>query len=503
MRRFATMSTSALLVLACSFGVLANASSVSGGPLTWNPSGGPLTWNLCSEPDFEGIECGTLMVPKDDEDPGAGTFDLAVARLPATGSRRERVGSLFFNPGGPGESGIDLIGEIGGALGSDLRRHFDLVVWDPRGVGRSSGLSECVGGEFAPPATGPVKWAAVLNQMRQTQAAANAACEAMYPDVVPYISTNATVRDLERLRVAVGDKKLTYWGTSYGTRIGYLYAHAYPERVRAMLLSSSVNPNGSWHNFVEGAGTSADSALGLLFDAYPESAAHYRSASSKLVAHTLTLPSGTVFTQWHARAMLLGWASSESNYATAASFLETVDVAVNGSGRAQAAAALALDKVMDWPTHFPIHGGATAFIGCLDYADRIDPIEQDRIARHLRAEAPITGWFNAQALFYCQGMTVTPDPVPVDIGSNWQTPMLIVGSTRDALTPYGWTIDMARTFRNSRVVTYVGAQHTAFLGAGSRCVDQYGIDYLVRLKRPQIDVACPSVLAAPRRRTAP
>jgi hypothetical protein len=94
-------------------------------------------------------------------------------------------------------------------------------------------------------------------------------------------------------------------------------------------------------------------------------------------------------------------------------------------------------------------------------------------------------------------MTVTPDPVPVDFGSNWQTPMLIVGSTRDALTPYAWTIDMARTFRNSRVVTYVGGQHTPFLGAGSACVDRYGIDYLIHLKRPRVDVTCPSVLDQP------
>jgi pimeloyl-ACP methyl ester carboxylesterase len=480
--------------MACAYGMLLAASPASGGSLTWNP---------CREPGLEGIECGTLTVPKVYGDSGVGTFHLAVARLPATGSGRERIGSLIFNPGGPGESGIDLVGEIGGALGSELRRHFDFVVWDPRGVGRSSGLSECTGGEFAPPATGPVKWAAILNQMRQTQAAANAACEARYPDVLPYISTNATVRDLERLRAAVGDKKLTYWGTSYGTRIGYLYARAYPERVRAMLLSSSVNPNGSWHNFVEGAGAATDSALGLLFTAFPESANHYRSAMGTLAEHALPLPSGTVFTQWHARAMLLGWASSEGNYPTAASFLETVDSAVNGSGRARAKAIRALDELMDWPARFPMRGGATAFIGCLDYADRIERTEQDQIARHLRAQAPITGWFNSQALFYCQGMTVTPDPVPVDIGSNWQTPMLIVGSTRDALTPYAWTIDMARTFRNSRVVTYIGAQHTPFLGAGSQCVDQYGIDYLVSLERPSMDVACPSVVAAPEERTAP
>lgn len=157
MRRRSTMFTAAMVVMAFAYGVLLAASSASGGPLTWSP---------CSEPGLEGIECGTLKVPKDDGNPGVGTFDLAVARLPATGSRSERIGSLFFNPGGPGVSGIDLVGAIGGALSSDLRRHFDLVVWDPRGVGRSSGLSECVGGEFAPPATGAIKWAAVLKQMR-------------------------------------------------------------------------------------------------------------------------------------------------------------------------------------------------------------------------------------------------------------------------------------------------------------------------------------------------
>jgi pimeloyl-ACP methyl ester carboxylesterase len=82
--------------------------------------------------------------------------------------------------------------------------------------------------------------------------------------------------------------------------------------------------------------------------------------------------------------------------------------------------------------------------------------------------------------------------------NNWHTPLLIMGSTRDSLTPYGWAADMARTFRNSRVITYVGSTHTPFL-AGSTCIDRYGIDYLIGLRRPRVDAACPNTLMDPGR----
>ncbi len=451
--------------------------------LTAAPASAALRWEPCE--DMRGFECATFTVPKDYADPGVGTFDLAVSRLPATGRKR---GTLFFNPGGPGVAALPIATQIAPVLPTMIRRHFDFVTWDPRGVGSSAGLTECANGEYTLPATGPVDWSAVMQAMRESEGAANAACAARYPDVVGYLSTNATVRDLEGLRAAVGDRQLTYWGTSYGTRIGYVYAHDYPTRVRAMLLTSSIDPNATWPGFLFGSATASDTALGLVFQTVPGSARDYRQAIRGLNRRAVSLRSGP-FTRWHVGMVLAGAASSDSNYRDLGGFLRTVNRAVNGSAKARRA----LNRMGPWPASLPINGGATPFIGCSDYPQRQTPQQQDDMARRIRATAPLVGYGTSQGLVYCEGVDVTPDPVPVDF-TNWRTPMLIMGSTRDALTPYAWTADMARVFRNSRVVTLVGGTHTPYLGAGSRCMDRIGTRYLLTGQRPTVDVACPTVL---------
>jgi pimeloyl-ACP methyl ester carboxylesterase len=450
-----------------------------------------LAWTACTEEGLQGLECATLIAPKDYKNFAKGSFSLAVVRAKSTGPTSERIGTLFFNPGGPGESGVSLGKVVAAALPQELRTHFDFVTWDPRGVGRSSGLSGCTGGSYTLPATGPVNWGAVVDQMRTSEKTANEACAGRYADVVPYISTNATVRDLDRLRQAVGDSKLTYWGTSYGTRIGYVYAHDYPDRVRAMLLTSPISPNATWPSFALGAGTAPDDALGFFFGKEPAAKRDYDSVITSLNTQALTLPSGAQVTHWDIQGTVASTVTSQSSYVFVASLLATVNTALIGTTSEQAQARATLDS-MEWPTSYPINGGATAFIGCLDYPQRLTRAEQVNFAEQIRTQAPIFGFGTSQGLFYCEGVNVPPDPVPVNF-TNSQTPMLIMGSTHDALTQYSWATELSHNFLNSRVVTYDGTQHTPFLSTGSTCVDTLGIDYLVRLTRPDTDVSCPYV----------
>ena len=450
-----------------------------------------LTWAACTEEGLQGFECAELVTPKDYSNLAKGTFSLAVVRTKATGSATERIGTLFFNPGGPGESGVSLARIVAAALPSELRTHFDFVTWDPRGVDRSDGLIGCTGGSYTLPATGPVDWDAVIDEMRTSEKAANEACAERYADVVPYIGTNATVRDLDRLREAVGDQKLTYWGTSYGTRIGFVYAHDYPDRVRAMLLTSPVAANATWSSFVFGSAIAPDDALGFFFEKESEAKQNYDRVIAFLNTQALALPSGAQVTQWDLKGMLAGLVKSQSNYSYAAALLATVDTAINGTAPEQTQAKAALDS-MEWMTSYPINGGATSFIGCTDYPQRLNRDDQVKLAEQIRARAPIFGFGASQGLFYCEGIDLQPDPVPVNF-TNSQTPMLIMGSTHDALARYSWVTGLSRNFLNSRVVTYDGTQHTPFLSVGSTCVDALGVDYLVRLNRPSTDVNCPYV----------
>ena len=168
-----------------------------------------------------------------------------------------------------------------------------------------------------------------------------------------------------------------------------------------------------------------------------------------------------------------------------------MDTALHGEGEAKAVALKKLDEAV-MPDLPPMNGGATVFIGCSDYGVKPNAKAQNSLSRRIRDEAPITGWVTSQVVYFCNGVRTHPDPVPVDF-TNWHTPMLIIGSTRDSLTSYQWVSDMARTFRNSRVVTYAGSTHTPVL-AGSSCVDQYAFDYLLDLKRPEMDMSCPNTL---------
>ena len=450
-----------------------------------------IVWRDCGERALDGFECGTLTVPRDYQDASAGTFDLYVVRLRAQGSRAERIGTLFFNPGGPGISAVDIAGDVAGVLPQRVRQRFDFVTWDPRGVGRSSGLVECQGGTYALPDTGPVDWASVTREMRDSEAAANRACEERYPDVVPYIGTRSTARDLDRLRQALGDKKITYFGTSYGTRIGYVYAHDFPNRVRAMLLTSPVDPTGDWASFISGSSVSPDNAVGFFFEAYPSAARTYRETIRLLDSTALQLPSGARFTRWHLNGVLGDSAKSGSAFQGMADLIKTVHTALVGKGAVRQRALKRLDAG-SWPARYPMGGGSTAFIDCLDFADRISPDAQDRLAAISRAQAPIFGWAQSQGYFFCEGMTVAPDPVPTDF-VNDRTPMLVMGSTRDGLTLYQWATNLARTFTNSRVITYVGTTHSPYPGT-SPCIDAHGTAYLVNLRRPAMDATCPTAV---------
>jgi pimeloyl-ACP methyl ester carboxylesterase len=191
------------------------------------------------------FECTTVRVPLDYAHPDGETIAIALTRLPAT-DQEHRIGSLFLNPGGPGGSGVDLVVALGPQLYTpEVRARFDLVGFDPRGIMRSSGL-RCFGtqkqwGLALPPSTFPL----TPEEEAQTEDAdrtLNHACEARGTRLRDHMSTGNVARDLDVLRDAVGDDKLTYAGFSYGSYLGTTYANLFPDRVRAVVVDGVVDP---------------------------------------------------------------------------------------------------------------------------------------------------------------------------------------------------------------------------------------------------------------------
>ena len=207
-----------------------------------------LAWSNCGE----GFQCATARVPLDYRRPGGRKIKLRLARLPARDPART-IGSLFVNPGGPGGSGIDFLRDAGKSDLAPLNARFDLVAWDPRGVGQSAGRVDCAVdqeklGIYAQPFTRP---GAVG---RSAPATSNEALRAALrrrnsrSGLLPHLHTANTARDLNRLRADVGDRKLSYLGFSYGTQIGATYATLFPGRVRALALDGAVDAEGFVNN---------------------------------------------------------------------------------------------------------------------------------------------------------------------------------------------------------------------------------------------------------------
>ncbi|HZU79127.1 MAG TPA: alpha/beta fold hydrolase, partial [Acidimicrobiales bacterium] len=234
-----------------------SSTTVPGPPIT------PIAWAPCQR----GLQCGSVTVPLDYADPASPTIAIAVARHPAE-DPAARIGSIVINPGGPGGSGIDDLPSELSVLTAGLLQRFDIVSFDPRGVDRSAPVT-C--GETGGPATqGPLPdpdppTAAGQQAVVQNDQSYAAQCAAASGLVLPFVGTVDTARDLDRIRQALGDSKLTYIGHSYGTLLGLTYADLFPTHVRAMVLDGVIDPSISAEQMVEDQAAGFESVLDDFF----------------------------------------------------------------------------------------------------------------------------------------------------------------------------------------------------------------------------------------------
>ncbi|MEV6475198.1 alpha/beta hydrolase [Streptomyces sp. NPDC051657] len=200
---------------------------------------GVLRWAPCGAETKPGAECATLSVPVDWARPDGPKLDLAVARRQAT-EPGARVGSMVFGPGGPGDSGVQMVVGNIGRFSPEVRRGFDIVSFDPRGVGGSNPVA-CSGDLLAERPSPELRSQADFDATMAYNKRLRADCRARTGPVFDHLDTAQTVRDLDALRAALGERKLTFHGSSYGTLLGAQYAETYPRRVRAMVLESVMD----------------------------------------------------------------------------------------------------------------------------------------------------------------------------------------------------------------------------------------------------------------------
>ena len=202
-------------------------------------------------------------MPLDFRRPDGPHITLALARLPAA---HKRIGVLLTNPGGPGGSGIDFLRSAADVFPQEIRDSFDLVSWDPRGVGASAPV-RCVDNldPFYAVDRDPQTPAAVAQNVAAARTFVDA-CRRNSGDLLPYVSTGATARDLDAIRAAIGDEKISYLGFSYGTLVGAVYADLFPQHVRAMVLDGAIDPARSYADSTLDQAKSFDDDLRAFFD---------------------------------------------------------------------------------------------------------------------------------------------------------------------------------------------------------------------------------------------
>ncbi len=454
---------------------------------------GTIHWAACKSDRH--FDCATLEVPLDYSDPNGETISLALIRKPAT-DPSARIGSLLVNPGGPGGSGIEFLPQLATIIDPTITDHFDLVSFDPRGVGESAGLV-CMSDEEkdAYAAFDAVPEPNEVTELDALNKSFADACAEKYGDKLSHFGTVDAARDMDSIREAVGDDKLNYLGFSYGTRLGSVYAQLFPDHIRAMALDGAVEPDPGAADF------SANQTQGFqdAFDAFvadcnskPSCAAGPDAAGlfDELIARVEKTP---IAARTDDRELTEGWLVSGVLNALYAKELWTpLAVGLRQAQQGDGSLLLQIADVLSgrhpdgtWDNLWE----ANSAVNCLDDPQR-DSLEQvETLATDLTSVSPrfgpIIGWMNLQ----CTHWPVPAQPIPLAVAQG-APPIVVIGTTRDPATPYVWAEHMASTLATGVLVTRDGDGHGGYID--SPCVAQMVNDYLVNLTVPPAKAFCAS-----------
>jgi len=471
------------------------AAQTTGAPTSATaPTSGGLRWQPCRS----GFECSTLTVPRDDAQPAGPTVDLALIRSPARDQDR-RIGSLLVNPGGPGGSAIDYVRYATHTLPAELRDRFDIVGVDPRGSGESDpvkckyDMSKYYALDFSPDDQAE-RDALVAGMQKFVDA-----CVASEGDYLRYISTDYTVRDLDKVRAALGDDRLTFLGYSYGTYIGAKYAAAFPDRVRALVLDGAVDPSlDSKQMQVQQSAGFEDVLDGFLKWCTRESSCAFHRGGkvipafdalrARVDAEGLRVPGARPARTLSPTEFDLGLGEILYEGAGGYSYLgEALDAADRGDGAAMADLA---DSYTERSPDGSYGGIEDAFlaISCADGPPVGTVADVAEIEAAAAKVAPRTGpgIVNnsiACALWPIPGAPAAPASAPD------APPIVVVGTRHDPATPFAWAQSLARQLGSAVLISAPGAQHTSF-GMGNRCVDDAVVRYLVDRTAPKRTLTC-------------
>ncbi|MET8668197.1 alpha/beta hydrolase [Streptomyces tendae] len=458
-------------------------------------------------PDGTRWQCATLRTPLDWKNPSGESMDLALIRARAAGDPDERIGSLLFNFGGPGGSGVATLPGLAADY-EKLRTRYDLVSFDPRGVGNSAGV-RCLGAGLPgedeidnTPDDGGDETNALARFNRETAAA----CEKNSGDVLPYVGTTQAAQDMELMRQVLGDEKLHYFGISYGTELGGVYAHLFPEHVGRAVLDGVVDPT---HDLMEEALAQAG-GFQLAFEHFAAWCARQGCTlgedaedivdlvvglEAALDDTPLATPddgeldgdglvdaiSGALYRQDYWPALRVGLeAAADDN----GEVLHDLAEALGQHGRGG-------DTDDGTATEESNEDDAFRAITCDDSSNRYTVADiESRLPDFLEA-SPLFGPGLAWSALSCDGWPVPGAARHPEVGAPGAAPVLLVGNTGDPATPYEGAARMAQRLGEKVGVelTYEGEGHGAY-DSGNACVQDTVNAYLLNGTLPKPGTVC-------------
>jgi pimeloyl-ACP methyl ester carboxylesterase len=456
-----------------------------------------LRWSPCHKQ----FQCARLLVPFDYAHPDGRRFSLPVIKLPATDPKK-RLGSLVVNPGGPGGSGVQYAMEATSQVSAPVRARFDVVGFDPRGVGGSIPALHCLSDpqldKYFATSDSPTTTQQFSTLISQSKLFVQG-CRQHSGALLRYVATPNAARDMDVLRQALGDRKLTYLGKSYGTYLGTWYAQLFPSHVRALVLDGAVDPGESGfglnqvqaqgfevalHSFTAnciqmsncplGHGGTVDAAIGRLQKLLNQAAAHPLQSS--------------IAGQPANGAMLLnGVALSLYDKSFWQYLREGLAAAYQGNGTGMVALADALVE-RNQNGHYSNLNAAETAVDCID---RPWPKPLSKWRSAAASAVKTSPQFGAAIMWSSLPCAYWPVPAikQIKMRAAGAPPILVVGTTRDPATPFRWAQALSSDLSSGVLLGWNGDGHTAYM-QGSSCVDSAVDNYLINLVPPRSGTMC-------------
>ena len=460
-----------------------------------------ISWSACTDEGLAAAkaECGFLSVPLDWAKPAGEKIQVAVSRVKGTAAQSQGV--MLINPGGPGGSGLGFSAYLAQVMPPEVSSQYDLIGFDPRGVGSSKPAVSCIPNYAAGPrpAYTPQQNTKAPNELAWIQRTKNfaKACADNNGPIIEHMRTMDTIQDMDALRAALGVEQINFFGFSYGTFLGQTYSTRYPDRVRRMVLAGNVEPTyGGYGDGGRSQTTAFQKVLNVWFEWIAERNATYGLGATPaevletyhgLLAQLTKAPVGSIGPSELADVFFTG-AYSEGLWVP-------ITAAVADANEGNFDFLTTVNEILNDPTS----DNAYAAFNTTLCSDGKFPRNYERIRKdafEIAKEAPDSTWssfwFSAPCTYWPVKAGRTP---PID-GSKVKVPFLLVQQTLDGATPYAGGLAVRKEFPTTAMIAEVGATTHASVYAGNKCLDDVITAYLLNGTLPNrasgdvADVSC-------------